>query len=84
MIADVTAGMATFVGLGLTMTAVTGWFALMQNAKTSVVASAFGLFAVGRFAPHAHCPEDMAFLGSVALIWIASAVQQIRSSRSEG
>lgn len=80
MIAQFIAGIATFIGLGLTLIAVAGWFPLMHNERTSVVASALGLFTVARLAPFEHDAGWLAFLIAVAVTLTGSAVHQFKSS----
>ena len=80
MVAHVISGIATFIGLGLTVIAVAGWFPLMRHEKTSVVASAFGLFAVARLAPFEHDRGWLVFLIAAAITLTGSAVHQFKSS----
>lgn len=80
MVAHVISGIATFIGLGLTVIAAAGWFPLMRHEKTSVVASAFGLFTVARLAPFEHDGGGLAFLIAVAVMLTGPAVHQFKSS----
>ncbi|MDE2619384.1 MAG: hypothetical protein KGL54_04390 [Sphingomonadales bacterium] len=80
MVAQFIAVIATFIGVSLALIAAAGWFPLMQNEKTSVVASAFGLFTVARLAPFEHDAGWQAFLVAVAVTLTGSAVHQFKSS----